>query len=84
MIIPPGIIEVTTSSGTKITKRIEVPYGHPKRPISVEALHAKFADNAAHAAVPIPATTVERVMELLDTLETSSDVAEIPRLLGGE
>ena len=84
VIIPPGIIEVTTSSGTKITKRIEVPYGHPQRPISAEALHAKFADNAAHAAVPIPATTVERVMELLDTLETSSDVAEIPKLLGGE
>ena len=84
VIIPPGIIEVTTSSGTKITKRIEVPYGHPKRPISDQALHAKFTDNAAHAAVPIPATTLERVMELLDTLETSSDVAEIPRLLGGE
>jgi hypothetical protein len=47
-------------------------------------LHAKFADNAAHAAVPVPATTVERVIELLDTLETSSDVAEIPKLLGGE
>ena len=84
MIIPPGIIEVTTRSGIKITKRIEVPYGHPKRPISAEALHAKFADNAAHAAVPVPATAVERVMELLDTLETSADVAEIPRLLGGE
>ena len=84
VIVPPGIIEVTTSSGTKITKRIKVPYGHPNRPISAEALHAKFADNAAHVAVPIPASTAERVMELLDIVETSSDVAEIPKLLGGE
>jgi 2-methylcitrate dehydratase PrpD len=84
VITAPGIIEVTTSSGNKITKRIEHPYGNPHRPMSAEAVHAKFVDCAAHAAVPLPPAAVERVMELLDSLETSSDVAAIPKLLGGD
>jgi 2-methylcitrate dehydratase PrpD len=83
-IVSPGVLEVTTSSGATITKRVQFPSGSPHKPMSTEAQHAKFFDCAAHAAVPIPEPVVGRAIELLDTIETSADVAAIPRLLGGE
>ncbi len=66
LIIPPGIVEAVTTSGSVIVKRVEVPYGNPRRPMSSERLREKFAECARHAATPIPAESVEELIECLE------------------
>jgi 2-methylcitrate dehydratase PrpD len=81
LVIPPGVVEVTTVSEGIIVKRIDVPYGNPHRPMSTERLHAKFAGCAALAAFPVPTASVDQAIDLLDSLETCADVSALPRLL---
>ncbi len=61
-----GIVEVTTTAGQRLERRVERPLGFPPRELSDTQLEAKFRDCAAHAANPV---AVERAIDLVWRLE---------------
>ncbi len=76
-----GIVEVVLSSGATVTRRVDVPLGHPDRPLSREQLVDKFMDCASHAPLPLSHAALESVVDLIDRLENLDDVAAIPEAL---
>ena len=76
-----GIVEVVLSSGATVTRRVDVPLGHPNRPLSREQLVDKFMDCASHAPLPLSHAALESVVDLIDRLENLDDVAAIPEAL---
>ena len=76
-----GIVEVVLRSGATVTRRIDVPLGHPARPLSHEQLVDKFMDCASHAPLPLSYAALESVVDLIDRLEDLEDVAAIPEAL---
>lgn len=78
--IPPAILEIRTKGGT-YSKRIEYPYGHPKNPMTMDALVWKFRDCAAHAKKRLQEKNVSKAIDMVTRLEEVSDVAEVIRLL---
>lgn len=76
-----GIVEVVLASGATASRRIDVPLGHPKRPLSREQLIDKFMDCASHAPLTLPQAALESVVDLIDRLEELDDVAAIPEAL---
>ena len=76
-----GIVEVVLRSGATVTRRIDVPLGHPARPLSHEQLVDKFMDCASHAPLPLSYAALESVVDLIDRLEDLDDVAAIPEAL---
>jgi len=77
---PPAMVKIKTRNGT-YSKRIEYPYGHPKNPISVEALVRKFHDCASHAKNILPEENVSQAIDLVNRLEELNDVTLVIRLL---
>lgn len=78
--LTPGLVEVKTRNGS-YSKYVDVAYGHPKNPMSMEALAAKFTDCAANAAKPLPREDVSRAIEMVTKLEEQEDVIRIMKLL---
>lgn len=76
-----GIVAVVLRSGATVTRRIDVPLGHPARPLSHEQLVDKFMDCASHAPLPLSYAALESVVDLIDRLEDLEDVAAIPEAL---
>jgi 2-methylcitrate dehydratase PrpD len=79
--MPPGVVEIETTSGQTYVRRVEHPQGHPLNPISPDSLRTKFVDCARMAARPAPPENVLEAMSLIDNLEDVPDVAVIPRPL---
>jgi 2-methylcitrate dehydratase PrpD len=69
-------VEVVLQSG----ERLSVPVDAAERQMSFQMLTQKFRDCARHAARPV---AVEEAIERIANLESESDVAVLPRLLGG-
>ena len=76
-----GTVEVVLRSGATVTRRIDLPLGHPARPLSHEQLVDKFMDCASHAPLPLSHAALESVVDLIDRLEDLEDVAAIPEAL---
>jgi len=79
--IGPVIAEIKCKDGKSYSKRVDFPYGHPKKPISMEALQAKFRDCASYSVKPLTATEIDRVIELVTNLEEVPNVSQIINLL---
>jgi len=80
--LPPAIVEMRTINGKEYSKRIDIPYGHPQNPMSMEEFLNKFMDCASHSAKQLPKENVEDVIHLIDKLEEVDDVGQVMRLLG--
>ncbi len=78
-----GVVEVTTEGGQHHAVRVDIPPGHPSRPLSHEQLLEKFMDCAGHSSCPIEKQALEQVVQLIDQLEGVDDVSVIPALLSG-
>jgi len=78
----PGKVEILTTDGKVYTQMDEFPYGHPGNPISAEDSTRKFRECAARAIVPLSSHSIDRLIAIFDGLEATSDVSEIPALLG--
>lgn len=78
---PPGAIEIRTKQGKVYRKRLEVPYGHPTRPLSQQDIERKFRDCALYSIRPLPPENVNRAIEFIHHLETLKDVGQVIRLL---
>ena len=76
-----GIVEVVLRSGAMAARRIDLPLGHPARPLSREQLVDKFMDCASHAPLPLSRGALESVVDLIDRLEELDDVTAVPEAL---
>jgi 2-methylcitrate dehydratase PrpD len=76
-----GIVEVVTNNNEHISERVNIPLGHPQRPLSDSQIEAKFRDCAAHAPRPIAPGNLDAVIELIAHLEEVGDVTAIPDAL---
>ena len=77
----PGVIAVTTKDGETKTRRVDFAPGHPKNPMAIGDLIAKFKDCVAHAARPIPEANVEKAIDMILKLEDVDNVNQLVNLL---
>jgi 2-methylcitrate dehydratase PrpD len=75
-----GSVELETRNGT-LSKRVDWPRGHPRNPISSEALVLKFKDCARHATTAISESRLDQAVDLIWNLEQVDDISQITRLL---
>lgn len=78
---PPAIVEIRTRDGTIHSKRVDVARGEPGIPLSHDELTAKFKECASYAARPLHADKVDRIIDLISTLETMPEISPLGRLL---
>ena len=81
MKLPDGRIEITTKDGRKFDRVGDRVPGSPEAPMTWDQLADKFRDCASVAASPLSADRVARAIDLCRHLETSSDAADLMRLL---
>ena len=79
--VSPTIVEIKTKDGKVYSKRVDIPYGSPENPMSMDAMAAKLRDCASYAAKPLSQENVEKLIQLVSRLEAVSDVVEVVRLL---
>lgn len=67
-------VKVTTADGKEYERRVDGPRGEPEDPLSDEELTSKFR---SLALMVLPEEQVQRVEELVTTLETLTDVRDL-------
>jgi hypothetical protein len=63
--------------GRTLSAELEIPLGHPDRPLSDGQLRAKFLDCAARARRALPAGEAEAIADRLMALEGERDIAAL-------
>jgi 2-methylcitrate dehydratase PrpD len=79
--LTPVEVEIHLRDGARHAALIETVYGNPSKPLSRSDHLAKFRNNCAGAAHPLPPDNVEQLIERVDRLEEVVDVAELVDLL---
>ena len=69
------------ADGTAHEALVREVYGSPARPMGREAHLAKFRANWISGAKSLPETAGERLIRLVDDLETVADIAELVDLM---
>jgi len=80
--VGPGGVIITMNDDTEYTEEVEHCLGSVERPMTFEDCAVKFRECAACSIKPLPADTVERVIDMIARLEELDDATEIIRLLG--
>jgi 2-methylcitrate dehydratase PrpD len=75
-----GFLQINAKNET-LSKRVDFPYGHPKNPISQEALVLKFMDCAKHSVKRISKKKLNEIVELILNLEQVENIREITEAL---
>ncbi len=68
-------VEFVMSNGSTLRKTVEVPLGHPERPLSREQAIAKFRQNAAFSGHPDLIARTDQIAERVLNIENETDVA---------
>ena len=76
-----GFIQIKTEHEEITSRNIEFVYGHPKNPISQDALVAKFMDCVAYSAKKISEKKLNKVVQLILNLEDVKNIGEIVECL---
>ena len=76
-------LEVRTRDGRIFTATPSSVPGDPSNPAGQDLLERKFRDCVSFSATPIRAANVDRAIELIDRLESLSDVAEVIDAVSG-
>ncbi len=77
---PPGKVRITTTTGKELSKRLDIPYGDPRNPISKDRLLEKFRECLSYSARPMSAENTKKAVELLDGLENVKDIRMLTEL----
>ena len=77
----PGIVEVETKGGRTLSRREDIPYGHPANPTSDEELIAKFRDCARYNKKTMSEEKVADLVKLILEIEKVEDIKEITQIL---
>src|SRR5262249_15467570 len=70
-------VTLRLADGRTLRRRVDQAKGQPRNPLTDAALDVKFRDAAGCALAP---AAVERLLDMLKTIETVSDVAALARL----
>ena len=79
--ISPTDMRIDMNDGSSKRLRVDLPSGHPRRPMSRAALDAKMIDCVRAAARPLRDDTVARLRALVEGLESLPDAGELARAL---
>ncbi len=79
--VGPSIVTVKLKNGSTLTRRVDYCKGHPKNPMQFDDCAEKFRRCAAFAAQPLPARSVQTVIEAVAHLEQLDDVGHIVSLM---
>lgn len=79
--LAPVTVSVALRSGGEVSTTLSVIYGNPAKPMSHDAHLAKFRGNLGFAAGPIPAANADRLIALVDDLETLGDARSLVDLM---
>ncbi len=74
----PAIVEVKTKDGNRYTERVDLPRGHLKNPMTQDEVEQKFRRLAKTA---VSEARSEKIMEIVNRLETVPSVRELTSLL---
>jgi 2-methylcitrate dehydratase PrpD len=72
-------VALVLRDGRRVAAELDVPLGHPDRPLSDGQLRAKFLDCAARASRPLAGKAAEAIADRLMALEQESDVGALIR-----
>jgi aconitate decarboxylase len=75
--LTPVEIEISLRDGARHVMRLDVVYGNPAKPLSLDDHIAKFRRNCAAAVHPLGPDKTERLIERFDRLEDVVDVAAL-------
>ncbi len=78
--IYPADIEIETVKGT-YRRKVDEPYGHPKKPMSLQSLTDKFRDCAAYSATPLGQAKIETAIAQISGIEKLDDAGAVMRSL---
>lgn len=70
----PAKVTLTVNNGETVTECIEDPIGSPSRPMSYEALRAKFTDCVRHQ---LESTSIQKAIETIANLEMLNDTSAL-------
>jgi len=79
--VGPGGVIIKMKDGTEYTEEVEHCLGSVERPMTFEDCMKKFRECAACSIKPLPADTVDKVIEMVGRLEKLDDATKIIRLL---
>jgi 2-methylcitrate dehydratase PrpD len=79
--VSPAELHVELEDGTAHTLRIDVPLGHPSRPMAAEDFEAKAMDCVSNAVLPLQRDAHRRLRELVDRLDELDDVRPLTQVL---
>ncbi|RJG03318.1 MmgE/PrpD family protein [Noviherbaspirillum sedimenti] len=79
--ISPAAMQVELENGTTHSLRVDIPLGHPSRPMSTADFDAKAKDCVRTAALPLRQDTHQLLRDLVDGLESLDDVRRLAQAL---
>jgi 2-methylcitrate dehydratase PrpD len=79
--VSPAALEVELDDGLTLTLRVDVPLGHPSRPMSAADFDAKAEDCLRQSARPLRDGAQELLREFVNRLESVDDACELARIL---
>lgn len=79
--ISPAALQVELDDGTTRSVRVDLPLGHPSRPMSAADFDAKAADCLRHAARPLPDDALARLRAAVDGIDATDDAGALARVL---
>jgi 2-methylcitrate dehydratase PrpD len=79
--ISPAHVQIDMLDGTTHTLRVDIPLGHPSRPMSSADFDAKAADCFRISARPLRKDAQSELRDLVDGLESLADVRGLARVL---
>lgn len=80
---PPAEVEIELDDGSTHVRTIELPRGHPERPMSFDEVADKYRMCAASARLEIPDSAVEETIETVRNLEQCENPGQILGLAVG-
>jgi len=75
------VMEITTKDGRTLTKETMFPKGNPKNPASMDDCVAKFRKATAYSRTPFPHSQLDKIVNMVHTLEKLANVNELVALL---
>jgi 2-methylcitrate dehydratase PrpD len=72
-----GVLTLTLADGSRVTREVIDPLGHPNNPMDEGAMRRKYEDCIAVARQPMDAAAVRRLTERLEGIEQVADVREV-------
>ena len=79
--VKPCEVEVRTRDGRRHVQRIDYARGNPRNPVPHDEIRSNFLACAERTPKTLHRGNVERARDLIEDLETVTDVSQIPALL---